>query len=201
MKSKWDERYGKDEYYYGTTPNTFLVDHISAFKAGGRLLCLAEGEGRNAVYLAQQGFRVTAVDASQAGLDKLRKLAKDSDVQIEIICRDLNDFEIKKGAWDGIISIWCHLPSELRTKVHQSSRDGLIENGIFLLEAYTPDQIKFKTGGPQNPDLMPTLAKIEKDFEGFEVDFKSEMTRNISEGIGHQGQSAVVQFVGRKTSK
>ncbi len=201
MKNKWDERYSRSDYYYGTTPNSFLQEHISAFKKGGRLLCLAEGEGRNAVFLATQGFQVTAVDASQIGLFKLEKLATDAGVSIESICVDLNDFDIGTRSWDGIISIWCHLPSELRAKVLGRSRAGLRDKGIFMLESYTPEQLKFKTGGPSDPDFLPTLAQIEAEFRGFEIEFKSESHRNISEGIGHQGMSAVVQFIARRKSK
>lgn len=201
MKNKWDERYSQSDYYYGTLPNSFLHEHISVFKPGARLLCLAEGEGRNAAFLAEQGFQVTAVDASQIGLHKLEKLAAKAGVHVETICSDLKDFDMGTNEWDGIISIWCHLPSQLRKQVHASAKAGLREGGIFMLESYTPEQLKFRTGGPSDVDFLTTLAQLEPDFKDFEIEFRSEATRNISEGIGHQGVSAVVQFIARKKSK
>jgi SAM-dependent methyltransferase len=198
MKNKWDERYDGKDYYYGTEANSFLIENSSVFSKGSRILCLAEGEGRNAVYLAQLGFEVTAVDYSQVGIEKIKALAIKNNVQVHTICADLNDFEIEPLKWEGIISIWCHLPSALRSQIHQQVILGLKPGGYFLLEAYTPEQLKFKTGGPQDPDLMPTLLQIENELQKLEPLIKKEALREISEGIGHQGISAVVQFLGKK---
>lgn len=198
MKIQWNERYGQDEYYYGTDPNSFLVEHSAQFNNGAKVLCLAEGEGRNAVYLAKLGCDVTAVDSSQVGLNKLLSLAAKNGVAVKTICSDLNDFVFEEGRWDAVVSIWCHLPSVLRSKIHQEVVRCLKPNGFIILEAYTPDQLKFKTGGPQNPDLMPTLMKLESELTGLKVSFKKEITRTISEGVGHQGLSAVVQYLARK---
>lgn len=198
MKSQWDERYEKKEYYYGIEPNTFLAQHASLFPKGGRILCLAEGEGRNAVFLAKQGFEVTAIDSSRIGLEKLSALAQSSNVTVQTICQDLNDFVFEENRWDGIVSVWCHLPRQLRFKVHASIAKSLKPGGIFLLEAYTPEQLKFKTGGPSNPDLMPTLSSLEVELQKLKPLVKVEINRSISEGIGHQGMSAVVQYIGQK---
>ena len=198
MKNQWNERYGQDEYYYGTEPNSFLVEQSTRFNKGAKILCLAEGEGRNAVYLAKSGYDVTAVDSSQVGLDKLLKLAKKNGAAVKAICCDLNDFNFEDRRWDAVISIWCHLPSELRSKIHGKIVTSLKPDGLFLLEAYTPDQLKFKTGGPQNPDLMPTLAQLESELSKLKVIFKKEINRRVSEGIGHQGLSAVVQYIATK---
>jgi 2-polyprenyl-3-methyl-5-hydroxy-6-metoxy-1,4-benzoquinol methylase len=198
MKSKWNERYGQSTYFYGTEPNSFLAENSSKFKKSAKVLCLAEGEGRNAVYLAKQGCVVTGVDSSQVGLDKLQQLAKQNGVEVNTVCCDLNDYVFESGHWDAVVSIWCHLPSELRSRVHKQVVESLKPQGLFLLEAYTPDQIKFKTGGPQDPDLMPTLKQLEVELNGLKPILKQEITRTISEGTGHQGLSAVVQYIGMK---
>lgn len=155
----WDERYSQAEYVYGKNPNDFLVAVVEQIPQG-RVLCLAEGEGRNAVYLAQQGCQVTAVDASAVGLEKARKLAAERSVEIETIVADLSDFSIQPNAWDAIVSIFCHLPPIVRAKVHRQVVAGLRPRGVFVLEAYTPRQLDFKTGGPPQADLMMTLATL-----------------------------------------
>ena len=109
----WDERYSPDEYVYGKDPNQFLEDNYNAIPKG-KVLSLAEGEGRNAVFLAKQGYSVTAVDASQVGLSKAKKLAEENGVELELIRGDLVDFDIGENKWDGIVSIFCPLPSALR---------------------------------------------------------------------------------------
>ena len=109
----WDERYSPDEYVYGKAPNQFLEENYNAIPKG-KVLSLAEGEGRNAVFLAKQGYSVTAVDASQVGLSKAKKLAEENGVELELIRGDLVDFDIGENKWDGIVSIFCPLPSALR---------------------------------------------------------------------------------------
>jgi 2-polyprenyl-3-methyl-5-hydroxy-6-metoxy-1,4-benzoquinol methylase len=105
----WDERYSADEYVYGTSPNEFLVEKVSCIPKG-KVLSLAEGEGRNAVFLAREGYSVTAVDASLVGLNKARELAEKNDVVVEFIHTDLADYDLGEDKWDGIVSIFCPLP-------------------------------------------------------------------------------------------
>ena len=142
----WDERYSSKEYAYGTTPNEFLVEKVSCIPKG-KVLSLAEGEGRNAVFLAKQGYAVTAVDGSLVGLNKARKLAEENNVVVEFIHADLADYDLGENKWDGIISIFCPLPSSLRKALYKRVIAGLKQNGVFLVEAYTPDQLKHGTGG------------------------------------------------------
>lgn len=198
--SNWDERYANPEYYYGIEPNSFLVSQRELFFKGANVLCLAEGEGRNAVFLAKLGCKVTAVDGSQVGLEKLAKLAKQNNVEVTSICSDLSIFLIEENSWDFIVSILCHLPSELRKIVHDRSIRGLRKNGFFILEAYTPAQIPLATGGPKDPDMMPTLSMLKPELAGLKFILEKEINRNISEGIGHEGESAVVQVVAQKIS-
>ena len=143
----WDERYSHTEFVYGTEPNDFLVSQVDALPMG-RVLCLGEGEGRNAVWLAKRGFDVTAVDASRVGLDKALKFAAAQGGDIRVIHSDLTDYDIEPDAWDAIVSIFCHLPPALRRKIHAQVVMGLKPKGVFLLEAYTPAQLSLGTGGP-----------------------------------------------------
>jgi SAM-dependent methyltransferase len=136
----WDQRYSSDTYVYGTEPNGFLVT-AAARLPPGKVLCLGEGEGRNAVWLAAQGHEVTAVDASGVGLRKAQRLAAERGVTIATVHADLAAFDIEPGTWDGIVSIFCHLPPALRADVHRRCVAGLRPGGVLLLEAYTPRQL------------------------------------------------------------
>jgi SAM-dependent methyltransferase len=196
--NSWDEKYGAPGHYYGTEPNGFLREHHAAIPAGGRVLCLAEGEGRNAVFLAQQGYRVVAVDQSPVGLRKAQALAAERGVQIETVVADLADYRIAPGHWDGIVSIWCHLPQPLRSDVHGQVVAGLRSGGVFLLEAYTPAQLQYGTGGPKSVDLLPTLAQLRTELDGLELVQAAEREREVREGHGHTGLSAVVDIVAVK---
>ncbi len=194
----WDDRYGTPDYFYGTEPNDFLRGHCAEIRSGGDVLCLAEGEGRNAVFLAQQGFRPLAVDQSPVGLRKAVQLAKARGVHLDTLVADLAVYQIEPGRWDGIVSIWCHLPSALRAVVHRQVVAGLKTGGVFLLEAYTPAQLAHGTGGPKDLDLLPTLAALREELAGLEFVHAGERERVIHEGPGHDGPSSVVQVVARR---
>ena len=120
----WDERYATDEYLYGTEANAFLTSVIDRIPPG-RVLCLAEGEGRNAVWLAEQGRSVTAVDASPVGLAKARQLAAARGVHIDAVVAELADYPIPADHWDGIVSIFCHIQPDLRVDLHRRCVRGL----------------------------------------------------------------------------
>lgn len=196
--NSWDERYGTADYYYGTEANEFLREHCPGIRRGGDVLCLAEGEGRNAVFLAQQGFRPVAVDQSAVGLKKAGQLAASRSVQIETVLADLADYRIEPDRWDGIVSIWCHLPAALRAAVHRQVVAGLKVGGVFLLEAYTPAQLAYGTGGPRTADLLPTLAELRRELAGLDLVHAVERERTVHEGGGHHGLSAVVQVVAHR---
>jgi SAM-dependent methyltransferase len=196
----WNERYSGKDYFYGKDPNDFLRENIHQIQAGSRVLCLAEGEGRNAVFIActVHQSKVTAVDGSSTGLEKTRLLASEKNVTIETVCADLNDFDLGMGQWDAIVSIWCHLPSELRKRVHAGVVRALKPNGCFLLEAYTPAQLKHSTGGPKSEDMLMTLEGLRTELNGLRMIVGQEIERTVLEGQGHTGQSAVVQAIARK---
>jgi len=196
--NKWDSRYSTKDFAYGTEPNDFLKSSVQKLRPG-KILCLAEGEGRNAVFLAQLGFEVTAVDSSGVGLDKAAGLAADHGVHLHTIVADLETFIIQPDGWDGIVSIFCHLPPELRKKVHKQVVGGLRRGGVLLLEAYTPDQLALGTGGPPDRNMMMTLSALQGELTGLEFVHGREKIRNIEEGRLHTGKGAVVQVVAVKS--
>lgn len=194
----WDQRYAGNAHFYGTEPNDFLRDNVSALPPGGRILSLGEGEGRNAVFLAARGFDVVAVDASSVGLEKATRLAAQAGVRIETVVADLEDFALGSDAWDGIVSIWCHLSRPVRARVHADIAKALRVGGTYLLESYTPAQLKFATGGPKSLDLLPTLAELRVELAALRLESAVERERDVHEGAGHGGRSAVVQVIARR---
>jgi len=193
----WNNRFAAPHFIYGETPNAFVAEMASQIPAGP-VLCLAEGEGRNAVHLATLGHRVTAVDQSEAGLAKARQLAVARGVEIETVLADLENFTIEPGAWSGIIATFAHLPPPLRRRIHAQVVTGLRPGGVFILEAYTPAQLAFDTGGPKNPELLMTLAGLRDELAGLELLAGREIEREIIEGDGHTGRGAVVQILARR---
>lgn len=193
----WDKKYTNDLYIYGKQPNGFLKHNIDVF-AKGRVLCLAEGEGRNAVFLAKQGLRVTAVDSSIVGLNKARKLAQDNNVSVDFIHADLAYFDIGETKWDAIVSIFCHVSPVIRKRLHGAISKGLKSGGIFLLEAYTPQQLAHGTGGPPNKELMMSAQQLSQELQGLNFTHLVEREREIIEGTHHFGVGAVVQLLGIK---
>lgn len=194
---KWDKIYSETGYTYGTKPNDFLQENVFQLKSGS-VLCVAEGEGRNAVFLAKQGFIVTAVDSSVVGLEKAQRLSAEEGIEITTIHADLKDFDFGIERWDNVVSIFCHLPPELREKVHQEIKLSLVAEGVLLLEAFTPKQLEFATGGPAQIDRLMSQAQLENDFEGLRISLSQEIERDIAEGERHKGRSAVAQMIAIK---
>jgi SAM-dependent methyltransferase len=190
----WNERYSQPGFVYGTEPNEFLAA-VAGQIPPGPVLSLAEGEGRNAAFLASLGHRVVAVDQSDVGLAKARRLAADRSLTIETVCADLERYAIEPGAWAGIVSIFCHLPRRIRVPLHAAAVRGLRPSGVFVLEAYTPQQIGRGTGGPEDPDMMPTLADLKEELAGLEFTHARELDREVREGAYHAGLASVVQVV------
>ena len=193
----WDERYSAEEYAYGTTPNEFLVKKVRCIPKG-KVLSLAEGEGRNAVFLAKQGYAVTAVDASLVGLNKARRLAGENGVTVEFIHADLAEYGLGENRWDGIVSIFCPLPSLLRKGLYKKVIAGLKQGGVFLLEAYTPDQLKHGTGGGDSVDVMQSEESLRRELAGLKFKHLVELERDVIEGVYHTGIGSVVQAIATK---
>ena len=200
----WDERYSGTEFAFGKEPNDFLRETFEQIPAGGHVLCLAEGEGRNAVFLAQQGYTVTAMDMSEVGLIKAAQLAKDRGVTIITQVADLADYPFGENKWDAIISIWAHVPDALRHYIHAQIVTALKPNGVFIVEAYTKEQLETDAiGGPSASQIerFGSLENLQSELIALEEIIGIERLRMVSEGQRHQGLSAVVQFVGKKENK
>ncbi len=191
----WDQRYTSPDYVFGTHPNDFLRLNAARLPKSN-ILCLADGEGRNSVYLASLGYHVTAVDSSEVGLAKTQKLAHEKGVTVATVHADLADYDLGKGQWNGIVSIFCHLPPLLRRQVHSNIPTALAAGGVLLLEAYTPKQLEFKTGGPPNVALMMQSLELVTELNPLCLDLNQEVVRDIHEGSGHHGKGAVVQVIG-----
>jgi len=196
-KMSWDERYGEPEYAYGTEPNDFLRGEAHRIPMGG-VLELAAGEGRNGVWLAAQGYEVTLVDGSGVGLDKARRLAAERGVEVQTVHGDLAHLSIEPGRWQGIVAIFAHVPRALRRRMHAAVVVGLAPGGVYLYEAYTPAQIAHGTGGPRDPEMLPTLAELREELAGLDFELAVEREREVHEGKLHNGTSAVVQVVATK---
>ncbi|ATJ84520.1 SAM-dependent methyltransferase [Halomonas beimenensis] len=195
----WDERYDREDYLYGTEPNDFLREQVEGLgPAPRRVLCLADGEGRNGVYLAGLGHEVTSVDGSRVGLAKAARLAEAKGVALELLHADLTEHVFPAEAFDAVVSIFCHVTEAGRPHLHRQVARTLRPGGLLMLEAYTPDQVPRDTGGPDTPDRTPTAAELDAAFADFEILLSREIERDVQEGKGHTGPGAVVQFIARK---
>lgn len=185
----WDERYRGDDYAYGIEPNDFLRAEAGRIPKG-RVLCLAEGEGRNAVFLASLGYQVTAVDFSTEGLRKAERLATSRGVELTPIEVDLSTFELGEDAWSGIVSIFAHTPAPVRQRVHAAVPRALHTGGTLLLEAYRPEQIMLGTGGREDATMTPTLAALRTELAGLDLviardvdcSTRSSRSRDLADG-------------------
>jgi SAM-dependent methyltransferase len=191
----WDERYGRPEYAYGTEPNDFLRAEAGRIPRG-RVLCLAEGEGRNAVHLAGLGHEVTAVDLSIEGLRKARELARERGVSIAVEQADLATYVPAQAAYEGVVTIFGHLPAPVRERLYGTIASSLVPGGVFVLEAYRPEQLAFGTGGPRDRALLASLDELRAELVGLDLVVAREVEREIHEGALHDGRSATVQIVG-----
>ena len=193
----WDDRYRIDEYVYGREPNDFLRAEASRIPSG-RVLCIADGEGRNGVFLAGLGYQVTSVDFSKEALAKAERLAREQRVALTTVHADLASYEPEVGAFSGVVAIFAHLPVDVRQRVHGWAHRALVPGGIFILEAYTPAQLAYDTGGPKDPALLMTLAGLTAELAPLTIELGREGEREIHEGLFHGGTSATVQVVARR---
>ena len=195
----WDDRYNEDEFAYGKKANDFLASITFRVPTGKKALCLAEGQGRNAIFLAKAGFDVLAVDQSAAGLQKALELAKEENVEIKIQEADLSSYNIPEESYDCIVSIYGHFDPKTRAYIHRQAVRGLKKGGQFILEAFSKDQLKYDTGGPKALDLLYDLQELEADFDGgLEFQIKRQLNRVVEEGRYHTGMSSVIQIQGTK---
>lgn len=192
----WDQRFAGDEYVYGTEPNTFLVEHAAVLT--GPVLSLAEGQGRNGVFLASRGLEVHGVDGSAVGLAQAQALARDRGVELRTEVVDLASFDPAENHYGSVVSIFAHLPSAIRSRLYPLVERCLKPGGVVLLEAYSQQQLARDTGGPKDLDMLMSRAKLESEFPNLEPILLREIEREVNEGRFHTGTASVVQFIGRK---
>lgn len=194
----WNAKFSNPEYLYGTGPNDFLREQSRWLAPASSVLSIGEGEGRNAVFLAEAGHQVTALDTAETGLRKLEQLAQARGAHVATLHADLEDYRIEPAAWDAIVSIFCHLPGAFRARVMRDIAVGLKPGGLLILEGYTPRQLEFASGGPKDTDLLYEPETLRAELAGLEFLHFAELTRPVVEGKLHTGMGAVLQIVARK---
>ncbi|MDP4156683.1 MAG: class I SAM-dependent methyltransferase [Bacillota bacterium] len=194
----WNSRFQVEYYVYGKDPNLFLSGMQRKLKVSGDVLTIAEGEGRNAVFLAEQGMNVTAWDYADSGLEKTKKLAEERDVDVQTKLVDLNEALWEKNKWDEIVCIFGHFPKELRQKTLQGVKEAVKPGGYFIAEVYSRYQIPYNSGGPKDLEFLYTPEEFLQIFADWRIVhfFMGEVVRH--EGELHNGLAHVIQFVGEK---
>jgi len=195
----WDERYASEDYLFGTEPNAFLVAQHHLLKPGMSCLAVADGEGRNGVWLAQQGLQVLAVEASAVAQQKARKLAEQRNVTLEFELADLAQWEWGENRFDVVAAIFIQFaPPGLREQMFAVIKRCLKPGGLLLLQGYTPRQLKYGTGGPSAAENMYTEPLLRAEFADMEWLHFAEHDEEVREGSGHHGMSALIDLVARK---
>ena len=195
----WQARYAAPGYYFGTEPNAFLQRESPRLKPRGKVLAVADGEGRNGVWLASQGFDVHAVDFSQAALAKARTLAAERGVDLHTEQADLADWRWPEAAYDAIAAIFIQFATPvLRARIFEGIARALKPGGLLLMEGYRPEQLRYGTGGPKDAEHLYTRALLEEAFRNFSAIEIAEYEAEVHEGVGHAGMSALIDLVARK---
>jgi SAM-dependent methyltransferase len=195
----WQQRFAGPDYLFGTEPNAFLKAHAHLLQKGQKALAIADGEGRNGVFLAEQGLDVLSVDFSPLAQEKARKLAKERGITMRIEQADIINWDWPKAEFDVVAAIFFQfaLPAE-RDKIFAGIKKTLKPGGLLLLEGYGPKQIEYKTGGPSDLSRLYTRELLEKAFADFAALNVRAYDAVIEEGARHSGMSALVDLVGRK---
>jgi len=194
----WDAKYHRTDYFYGVRPNAFLVDQDYRLDPGSRILCIGDGEGRNGVWLAEQGHNVTSVDVSPRALQKCAELAMQRGVFLRTECADLRVWDWPTERFDAVVAIYLHLLPEYRQPVHRSAFGALKQGGHFLLEAFNKSQLGNTSGGPKNIDLLYMAEELKSDFPGSDILIAQDLDVDLDEGPGHTGQAAVTRLLARR---
>ena len=197
----WNARYAEPELAYGDAPNDFLASVADRLPESGRVVCLAEGQGRNAVWLAARGHRVLAVDQSAVGLARAQSLASARGVTLDTEVADLAAFDLGEAAWDAVVSVFAHTPADVRRDLHRRAVAALRPGGALVLEAYTPEQTARDTGGPSGDaarDICMTAEGLRAELDGLRFEILRETERAVHEGPYHTGEAAVVQALAWK---
>ncbi len=196
----WNERFDKEEFIFGKEPNEYLVEKANQhLKSKDKVLCIADGEGRNGVWLAKQGMQVIGFDASDVALAKARQFAKDNRVEVDYSFSDTDSFIWQANTYDAVVGIFIQFADPaMRERIFKQSYAALKPGGLFILQGYTPKQLEYKTGGPSLIEHLYTeelIRSLAKDFQILElVSYEKE----LSEGPRHTGMSAILGLVAKK---
>ncbi len=193
----WNEKFGGEDYFYGTQPCQWLVMNRHRF-GRGQALAIGDGEGRNGVYLASQGYHTTSLDQSEVGLEKAKRLAAANGVRLTTWHADLADTNLIDDQYDLIAAIYAHLPQPLRATTHAQCASALKPGGLFILEAFHPLQLNYRSGGPKTEDLLYRADAICEELKGLTIVDALEGRTELSEGSGHRGMGYVTRIVARR---
>jgi len=196
----WNRRFEGDGFLFGTEPNAWLCRHVGKWPQGGRILSVADGEGRNSVWLAQQGFRVDAFDIAEVGVAKARRLAEQAGVRVDFNVADCDSFDWRASHYDGVAAIFIQFADPvLRKRLFAHIAESLKPGGVLLLQGYTPKQLEYRTGGPPFISHLYTEELLRVSFEALEIIEIEEYEDVLAEGTGHSGRSALIGVVARRS--
>lgn len=195
----WDKRYSQPGFVFGTQPAAFLLKHRDHLPKSGTCLCVADGEGRNSVWLAGQGLTVTANDSSPVGLEKARGLARDANVDVDFRVADLAAWDWAPDTWDVVAAIFIQFADPaFRNQIFAGMKQTLKPGGVLLLHGYRPEQIAYGTGGPRAVENLYTKAMLRDAFGDWQIDVLDAYDAEVDEGAGHSGMSALIDLVATK---
>jgi len=197
MNDFWNERFGTKEYIYGENPNEFVKQELAKLNPG-KILFPAEGEGRNAVYAATQGWQVTAFDPSVEGKKKAELLALKNNVQIKYLIDNYESVDFPENTFDCIVLVFAHMHPLKRREFHKKLVSFLKPGGTLILEGFSKKQINKNTGGPKNIDMLFSREELESDFDSFNTLKTLEKNVILNEGPFHQGEASVIRILGTK---
>jgi SAM-dependent methyltransferase len=195
----WDARFARDDYLFGTAPNAFLASCRGLIDEGARVLCVADGEGRNSVWLASEGFEVVAFDPSPVGVAKARRLSEERGVTVRYEVADADGWDWPREAFDVVAAIYIQFaPPDMRRRIFRRIMEALRPGGLLLLEGYRLEQMAFGTGGPRVPDQLYTETQLRGELAAFAVEEIRSYDAVIDEGPAHSGMSAVIDVIARR---
>ena len=197
--AQWEEKFSTPEYQFGTAPNGFLVRENSRLKPQAKVLCIADGEGRNSIWLAEQGHRVHAVEAAMNAIEKARALALERGVTVKHEQVDLEDWEWPVEQYDAVVAIFIQFTDTVgRARMFAQIAAALRPSGVLLLEGYGPGQLAYGTGGPKSLDHLYAVDELRTAFPTLTVALLEEYDVKLDEGPRHRGMSSLVDLVAVK---
>jgi SAM-dependent methyltransferase len=198
-RGTWNKRFSAEEFLFGLEPNRWLREHAHVWSPGDRVLAVADGEGRNSVWLAQRGLKVDAFDISDVGVAKARKLAAEQGADVNFAVADIAELDWPENLYDGVAAIFFQFADPaLRARIFEGLVRCLKPGGTLVLQGYTPKQVEYRTGGPPIASHMYTQEMLRQAFAEMEIVELREYEDELAEGTGHKGQSALIGLLARK---